>query len=434
MVCRHCCCVRHLKLLFLQHFTEQLWPASLATVCENIQFLCCSGATSPAEDICPPGEEESVIMPGCLLETVGSVEEGAGVVSDVLKGQADVAGQSQDTRELEDVSMEDISVKPVSREQVEISEEEQRLQETSGGMIHEDEVTLEERMITDIQDRARELLESWSVLQEMFKIPKKERQAERREHEREADRGSSFNHSRDNTRDLRDELREMNNRRLSHNHQIPTYSRDKYHDPGAVRGYHHDPGAVRGGYSGGGGARKNLRLDERTGRLSRSRHLDREDRRMLFQAKVEEEQRQKVMRSAISARHNQCCRLLGLDPATTPMLPRYPEFYFSGGRWVPMPEPPHPVDPSWSTPVMAALPPEAFRPDDPPLPNPRSVYPPGCCPDPPADPVTVTVDQSETEAEIIAYYDKLYYGDNDTTNNSSPSPVRRTSLSSEPIR
>ena len=34
----------------------------------------------------------------------------------------------------------------------------------------------------------------------------------------------------------------------------------------------------------------------------------RDDRRQLFQAKVEEEQRQKVLRASLSARHTQCCR------------------------------------------------------------------------------------------------------------------------------
>ena len=36
--------------------------------------------------------------------------------------------------------------------------------------------------------------------------------------------------------------------------------------------------------------------------------ISRDDRRQLFQAKVEEEQRQKVLRASLSARHTQCCR------------------------------------------------------------------------------------------------------------------------------
>jgi hypothetical protein len=60
--------------------------------------------------------------------------------------------------------------------------------------------------------------------------------------------------------------------------------------------YHSPGGALRGGYQGRGGAhrgdgghqaeRRNLRLDDRTGRLARE-HLHRDDRRQLFQAKVD---------------------------------------------------------------------------------------------------------------------------------------------------
>ena len=43
--------------------------------------------------------------------------------------------------------------------------------------------------MAQVKEKALELLESWSLLKEVFKIPKKERQAERIKHERAADLG-----------------------------------------------------------------------------------------------------------------------------------------------------------------------------------------------------------------------------------------------------
>ena len=341
-------------------------------------------------------------MPSCVQTSVG----------EVLAAQAGVADQVQDTLELEDVSMEDVTVKPVGREELPLTEEEERMRDDQSKRVETEEVSLEEQMVADIQGRAGDLLEAWSGLQEMFKIPKKERQAVRREHEREADRDRE-SHSRDRE--------EREPRRLSTSsssrHQ-PSYKSERYPDT-RERSDHREVVVARGN-------RKNLRLDDRTGRLHRA-NLHRDDRRMLFQAKVEEEKRQRQMREAIYIRHDQCCRLLGMIPAVTPMLPKYPEFYLLNGKWVPMPAPPQPIDPSWTPPMMAALPPDAFKPSDPPLPNPRSVYPPGCYPEPPPE-ALVTLEQSETEADICLYYDKLYYGDlgqpvPQRSYNSTPSPV-----------
>ena len=349
-------------------------------------------------------------MPGCVDTRVDEVRE-------VLAAQAGVADQRQDTAELEDVSMEECRVEPVPREQRPLTEEEERLR--AGAGAEEEEASLEQQMVRDIQARARDLLEAWAGLQEMFRIPKKERQAARREHERDADR--------DHRDDAGHHQEREPGRRLSTSgpaagpaqRQYPSYK--SYHEGGR------DAGLVRGGFV-RPGSRRNLRLDDRTGRLCKA-NLYKNDKRMLFQAKVEEERRQKVARDAIFARHDQCCRLLGLSPAHTPMLPRYPEFYLLSGKWVPMPPPPHPIDPSWTAPGMAALPPQAFKPGDPPLPNPRSIYPPGCCPEPEPEPET-SLDQSETEADICSFYDKLYYGEGRSQSHSStPSPAHRSPLS-----
>ena len=51
------------------------------------------------------------------------------------------------------------------------------------------ELTEEDQLVAQVKVKALELLESWSLLKEVFKIPKKERQAERIKHERAADLG-----------------------------------------------------------------------------------------------------------------------------------------------------------------------------------------------------------------------------------------------------
>ncbi len=62
------------------------------------------------------------------------------------------------------------------REEVPLSEEEERERQEVVGKVEE------------VQSRARQLLAVWAQLQEMFRIPKRERHKIRVEHEREADR------------------------------------------------------------------------------------------------------------------------------------------------------------------------------------------------------------------------------------------------------
>lgn len=427
------------------------------------------GEDSPSvegEELFPPGEEpqsapvlahkteeEEIKMPGCVDGGVSGVREGEAMVTgdevlSVMKAQAGVAEEKQASAEVESEEMAEDKVEPVQREQLPLTEEEERKREETGGQITKVELTEEEKIVKEIQDKAKELLEMWSSLQEVFKIPKKERQAVRREHEMEADRsyGGWGGETYTDTPESRLAMLQANAKLYASMQSNPLHSqqervpvqqhRGRLHNSG-FRGYHESQGVMRGGYTGGRSAqagppareRRNLRLDDRTGRLSRS-NLYRDDRRMLFQAKVEEEARQKVLRSAVAARHNQCCRLLGMDPSITPMLSNYPEFYLSAGKWIPMPPPPLPIDPSWTTPLMAALPPEAFKPGDPPLPHPRSIYPPGVCPEPPPSPQHASDHPTESYAEVCAYYDRLYYkaptspsSNLPSSTSPSPSPV-----------
>ena len=108
-------------------------------------------------------------------------------------------------------------------------------------------------------------------------------------------------------------------------------------------------------------------------------------------------------------------RLLGLSASETPLLPQYPDFYLAGGKWLPMPSPPYPMPgpKDWVSPKMVAnLPSEAYRSDDPPPLDPRLVYPPGVCPEerpPTPPPPRESLEQEETYQEVCQFYDRLYF-------------------------
>ena len=108
-------------------------------------------------------------------------------------------------------------------------------------------------------------------------------------------------------------------------------------------------------------------------------------------------------------------RLLGLSAPETPLLPQYPDFYLAGGKWLPMPSPPLPVPgpKDWVCPKMVAkLPFNAYRSDDPPPPDPRLIYPPGVCPEerePTPPPPRESLEQEETYEEVCQFYDRLFY-------------------------
>merc|ERR1719318_936925 len=105
-----------------------------------------------------------------------------------MKAQAGVAEEEQASAEVESEEMVGEKVEPVQREQLPLTEEEERKREDTSSEVTKVELSEEEKLVKEIQDKAKELLDMWSSLQEVFKIPKKERQAVRREHEREADR------------------------------------------------------------------------------------------------------------------------------------------------------------------------------------------------------------------------------------------------------
>lgn len=158
--------------------------------------------------------------------------------------------------------------------------------------------------------------------------------------------------------------------------------------------------------------RGNLRLDDVTGRLMFP-NINKEERRMLFADKIAEEERVLKIKKDVNSAHSQACQLLRLDPRTTPIFKKYPEFYFdsASNQWIPMPQLSILLlQPNLDPPIMAVLPAEAYHPDDEPGINPLDVYPPGICnieleqPQPMAAP-QVNV---ETFEDICAYYDEMY--------------------------
>ena len=80
-----------------------------------------------------------------------------------------------------------------------------------------------------------------------------------------------------------------------------------------------------------------------------------------------------------------------------------------------MPSPPYPMPgpKDWVSPKMVAnLPSEAYRSDDPPPLDPRLVYPPGVCPEerpPTPPPPRESLEQEETYQEVCQFYDRLYF-------------------------
>ncbi len=257
-----------------------------------------------------------------------------------------------------------------------------------------------------VQAKAKSLLEGWSSLKDVFKIPKKELGKMRAEHEREADRAAM-------TR-FRYPGRDGGNYSGASTGLVGSFAGITVPTMGTGGGngsvsHHHSTTTANSSF---GGAqipkpfhssyersrparpespttskreRRVSRFDDQSGLLHKSNiNLSREHRRQLFmlKASVEEEERRK--RNLLLQQHVNKCAYLRLEPNLTPLFPQHPEYYFDDmtGQWTPMPEPNPKVDmgDKWEFPRMAALPLEAFKEGDPPPPDPAFFYPPGVVP------------------------------------------------------
>lgn len=252
-----------------------------------------------------------------------------------------------------------------------------------------------EAKIDLVQEKAKLLLEEWKNLKEVFKIPKRELIKMRAEHEREADLAADdkvranlnhrFDHPPSTSNTASATLPQHPAPGPSHHHHTP-YSHpphaNKYSSYGGPHHHHHhqsytsrpdSPPAKR--------ERRVSRFDDNSGLLhipERMWTLGKTHRRNLFMAKTELEEKERAKRLKLQQQHENKCYYLRLDPALTPIFPQYPEYFLdSNGQWAPMPPAYPEIEMSWGYAKMAHLPLEAFRDDDPELPNPSYYYPPG---------------------------------------------------------
>jgi len=252
------------------------------------------------------------------------------------------------------------------------------------------ECSSSQNLNNELQKNARTLIESWASLKENYRIPKRRRQAVRKEHEREANNnlngwdGVKF----ENTPEARLAMLQANTRVFAcmqntsgNSNEVKQVAEVEEEEirflcqesiKKDARGNRKDKECNTSQLS---KDRWNLRLDDKSGKLSSS-SLTRDERRILFKAKVEEETRQKHLRASLASRHFQCCSLLGLDPLVTMMMDSYPKFYLSAGEWVPMPPPPLHIDNSWVAPKMADFPPLSYPRNKTRVRNVCSLYPP----------------------------------------------------------
>ncbi|KAK3863517.1 hypothetical protein Pcinc_030719 [Petrolisthes cinctipes] len=175
---------------------------------------------------------------------------------------------------------------------------------------------------------ALKLLDNWKNLKEFFRIPKKERIEMMKEHEREVDRGykeyldREQDSDRDCERDRKDKDRDS------------WYSRRDYYDR---RRRSPDRDKDRGDRGDRHPRTRNLIRDDRT---LDSPKMSKEQRRQLFELKVqqeEEEAKQRKMQEEMWAMHVDRCRHLGHDPYLTPIFDPTYQYYWdpTAASWQP---------------------------------------------------------------------------------------------------
>jgi len=351
------------------------------------------------------------------VQVFSSAEDGdsASAIAKVLTLQSEVGGEDKE-------SGLDIIVLPNQREKLALDEDE--------------ETSFLISQVAKVQQKAKELLKRWSLLQEVFKIPKKERHKLRVEHEREVDR--YYNQNRGHTNAKLQSSRYSSQDILTRHNNIPRPEKpvfttpERSHQISVVINQTPDQRKdvdIAGPRTGSGHKnrydkflydrsrqstvivpreRKNLRLDDKEGKLHCT-GLSRDQRRTMFEAKVKEEARQKSLRLAINSRHAHYCRYLYLKPEVTPLFDKYPEYFLVGDRWVDIPKVAE-LEENFVVPSMAWLPDEAYRASDPKAVNARDIYPPGVCPpEPPPAPRIIRVPGKEaTEWDVMMYYEEMY--------------------------
>ncbi|XP_050692390.1 histone-lysine N-methyltransferase SETD2-like isoform X3 [Eriocheir sinensis] len=245
-------------------------------------------------------ESDSETEPKLPIE--GSSADDSSMDSEVDNPKTGMEEESSDSNDAKDTAAA-ASLIPGAEEKLRaegLSDEEKEVQELLE--LHKSMVEL-----------AQKLLDAWKNLKEFFRIPKKERIELMKEHEREVDRGykeyldQASESDRDSERDRDRRDKDRYNRRDHHydrRRRSPDREKDRY-------------SRVRG--------------SSREDRSSDSPKMSKEQRRQLFELKVqqqEEEAKQRKMQEEMWTMHVDRCRLLGHDPYLTPIFdPTYQYFW-----------------------------------------------------------------------------------------------------------
>ncbi|CAG7725604.1 unnamed protein product [Allacma fusca] len=232
-------------------------------------------------------EPESVIIDSAIPESTQSEAEPA-------KAPEEVPDQQEVTvkeEKLDSVNVVDSSVNDAETVVVVPNETSQEVQSTELETSMETKVTLEPVKFVFV-DVAKQLLQEWADLKEVFRIPKKERVEQMKEHEREADIGvaTALKESKESgyDRDGRSKIGRKGDRRLQTLDSYLPYNR-------SFREY-----------------------------VNQYSNMSKEERRLMFAQQVAEQeketQKQRQMQDEMVLLHQERCRLLNLDAATTPIV------------------------------------------------------------------------------------------------------------------
>ncbi|PNF22139.1 hypothetical protein B7P43_G06798 [Cryptotermes secundus] len=201
-------------------------------------------------------------------------------------------------------------------------------------------------------DLSSNLLNEWTSLKEVFRIPKKERIEQMKEHEREADRGYKEYLDKESHHEKQSYDRHWRQDRFRSDHDKRDRDRKRMRE---------SPDADR--------IRKGSRFDDRN--LVPIPRLSKQERRQLFAMKVaqeEEEERQRRQQQEMWRHHEDRCLALGLDPNLTAAFdPQtgYPCFFDpASGTWQAYPQQdPSPLPPGGMTAEVGPSP--MFNPNNP---------------------------------------------------------------------
>lgn len=256
-----------------------------------------SESNSPNEIDSHPQQKEEIkqkeieinieqILDDCIRKSVGMGTESKNVEVNMDINNKNVA------EEISDSFQEDMDISPIAFEEV---------KEPPKSEVKEENYT--EKIVA----LALKLLENWSSLKEVFRIPKKERIEQMKEHEREADRRYKAGLNLEQYNERRNENRYRINQRHKPIEKIDSLER----------------------------LRKGSKIEEH--KLHNVK-LSKQERRKLFALKVEQEAEERRRQQDLWRQHEKYCFMIGADPRlTAPFDPNNRGFQYvwnpQTGQW-----------------------------------------------------------------------------------------------------